>query len=398
MVSQLMKVRGDPANNVGAPERRYWEPKRRACAPAPDNTSDCMPSEGYTHSIGSVRGASDGTLWVSNGDGVSPGDGLPPADLRPGEHGREDPSHRPRRERGARTPVLPGGRQPRPRLHEGVRRRASATRSASLCARAGGSLWATSAGGGPRGDRSDRSRGPQLRLALLPRRDPSTPEYQTEPECTTEYARPPGTHTSPTYDYPHAGSNAVVTGPTYTGARYPPQYRGSLFFGDFTGGFIRRLLPNGSGGLRGAALRRGRRGVALESAPGGDLVTVSPGGFQAGEGRVSRIVYTPPRSVAPSPPAAPAPMLPADTAGPRLRLHEVQPAPRGISTRDGVRSGGVRSVKVALRRRRLPRGGCARGGLRPRRRLSHGRKSCDWPRWMRARLRRREGRVLWSVR
>jgi hypothetical protein len=222
-----------------------------------------------------------------------------------------------------------------------------------------------------------------------------TPGYQTEPECTTEYARPPGTHTSPTYDYPHAGSNAVVTGPTYAGARYPPQYRGSLFFGDFTGGFIRRLLPNGSGGLGVKPFAEGWRGVALESAPGGDLVTVSPGGFQAGEGRVSRIVYTPPPSVAPSPPAAPAPILPADTAGPRLRLTKIR-LRRGRISGTVSDPSGVRSVKVAVRRR-LPRGGCA-WWLRPRRRLSHGRKSCDRPRWMRARLRRREGRVLWSVR
>jgi glucose/arabinose dehydrogenase len=37
-----------------------------------------MPSEGYTHSIGSVRAAADGTLWVSNGDGLSPGANPPP--------------------------------------------------------------------------------------------------------------------------------------------------------------------------------------------------------------------------------------------------------------------------------------------------------------------------------
>jgi len=33
--------------------------------------TDCMPSENPSHSIGSVRAAADGTLWVSEGDGAS---------------------------------------------------------------------------------------------------------------------------------------------------------------------------------------------------------------------------------------------------------------------------------------------------------------------------------------
>src|SRR4051812_1403864 len=37
--------------------------------PAPSNTLDCMPSDGESHSIGTVRSASDGTLWLGSGDG-----------------------------------------------------------------------------------------------------------------------------------------------------------------------------------------------------------------------------------------------------------------------------------------------------------------------------------------
>ena len=39
--------------------------------PAPSNTVDCIPSEGFSHSIGSVRSAPDGTLWVGSGDASS---------------------------------------------------------------------------------------------------------------------------------------------------------------------------------------------------------------------------------------------------------------------------------------------------------------------------------------
>src|SRR5436190_7147847 len=35
------------------------------CDPA-SNTNDCIPSEGTSHSVGDVRSAPDGTLWVSN--------------------------------------------------------------------------------------------------------------------------------------------------------------------------------------------------------------------------------------------------------------------------------------------------------------------------------------------
>lgn len=39
-----------------------------SCGP-PSNTNDCIPSEGTSHSIGSVRVAPDGTLFVGTGDG-----------------------------------------------------------------------------------------------------------------------------------------------------------------------------------------------------------------------------------------------------------------------------------------------------------------------------------------
>ena len=224
-----------------------------------------------------------------------------------------------------------------------------------------------------------------------------TPEYQAHPDCQAEYDKGQSAHVSPVYNYPHAGTNAVVAGPTYTGARYPAGYRNSIFFGDFTGGFIRRLVPTGSG-FSVQHFAAGWRGVALESAPNGDLVTVDPGNFQAGEGRVSRIVYTPPSApppAAPVPPAAPAPAVTADSAGPRLRVTRIRPR-RGRISGTASDPSGVRSVKVAVRRR--SRGGGCAWWLRARRRLSNGHKRCDRPRWMRAGLRRRDGRVLWSVR
>ncbi|MCX6388266.1 MAG: PQQ-dependent sugar dehydrogenase [Solirubrobacterales bacterium] len=44
----------------------------KAC-PTPVSALDCMPSDGSSHSIGTVRSSPDGTLWVGIGDGVEPG-------------------------------------------------------------------------------------------------------------------------------------------------------------------------------------------------------------------------------------------------------------------------------------------------------------------------------------
>ena len=48
-------------------------------------------------------------------------------------------------------------------------------------------------------------------------------------------------------------------------------------------------------------------------------------------------------------------------------------------------------------RRRLRRGGCS-WWVRPKRRMSTGKLRCDRPRWMKAKLARRNGVVRWSVR
>src|SRR4051794_41474241 len=52
-------------------------PSNGVC-PAPSNTSDCIPSDGTSHSIGTVRVAPDGTLFVGRGTGGGFNGGHPP--------------------------------------------------------------------------------------------------------------------------------------------------------------------------------------------------------------------------------------------------------------------------------------------------------------------------------
>ena len=217
-----------------------------------------------------------------------------------------------------------------------------------------------------------------------------TPGYATRSECTglLEPQAPP------LYDYQHLTTNSIVGGPTYTGGRYPPEYVGSIFFGDFTGRFIKRLVPHAGGGFTEQAFATEWGGVALETAPNGDLVSVNPVDFQkSGLGTITRIVYSTP---APAPPPVPVVAPTAiDRKGPRLRLRSIRPR-RGRISGTATDSSGVRKVQVAVRRR-LPRGGCS-WWLRGQRQMSSGRRRCDRPRWMTASLERVKGGVRWSVR
>ena len=70
MVSQLLRVRIDSANQVTEQTVLLGTYTSDVC-PAPADTLDCLPSEGLSHSIGTVRSAPDGTLWLGSGDAAS---------------------------------------------------------------------------------------------------------------------------------------------------------------------------------------------------------------------------------------------------------------------------------------------------------------------------------------
>ena len=69
MVSRLQKMTVSPQNEVSG--RMTILGSHDGPCPAPSNTVDCIPSEGFSHSIGTVRSAPDGTLWVGSGDASS---------------------------------------------------------------------------------------------------------------------------------------------------------------------------------------------------------------------------------------------------------------------------------------------------------------------------------------
>jgi len=71
--ARLTRVTVGPGATLIAGEKVILGSAGSKACPAPSSTLDCMPSDGSSHSIGTVRSAPDGTLWVGIGDGVEPG-------------------------------------------------------------------------------------------------------------------------------------------------------------------------------------------------------------------------------------------------------------------------------------------------------------------------------------
>jgi glucose/arabinose dehydrogenase/PKD repeat protein len=288
--------------------------------PAPSNTVDCIPSEGDSHSIGTVRSAPDGTLWIGSGD-ASDWSKVDPLALRTyneqsfagkiihvDRSGMGLPGHAFCPADGDLTHVCTklyakGLRNPfRFALREGT---------------------------GPAvGDVGWEQR-EEIDLMTAPGRDygwpcyegaTHTPGYQERPECPAEYAKE-GTADAarlPDYDYLHDESSnyqgAVIVGPVYTGGPYPADFSGDIFFGDYTGGYIKRLELDPQGHVAGTAeFAIGAVPVDLELGPGNELYYADLGWGTPGTGSVKRIVYTPqnrtpiPKATA-SPTSGPSPL------------------------------------------------------------------------------------------
>ena len=72
MISRLDRIQVSSSNVVsGRTTILGTRDVNAGICPAPSNTVDCIPSNGTSHSIGSVRSAPDGTLWVGSGDAAS---------------------------------------------------------------------------------------------------------------------------------------------------------------------------------------------------------------------------------------------------------------------------------------------------------------------------------------
>ncbi|HYI36343.1 MAG TPA: PKD domain-containing protein [Thermoleophilaceae bacterium] len=258
--------------------------------PTAANTVDCIPSDYDSHSIGTVRSAPDGTLFVGSGDGAS----YAAADRR---------ALRTYDEQSMAGKILHIDREGR-----GVAGHpmcASNANLAHVCTK----VWAKGLrnpfrfslrpdGGVNIGDvgwnvteelnvapaAGGRSYGWPCFEGTT-----RTSGYSGFSECAAEYAKPAGTHTGPTTSWCHCSSSAsALGGPVYQGERYPAAYRGDSFYADYAKGWIKRLRPDGSTVDFASSWYSG---VDLTTGPQGDLTFVSVGDFSAGSGSVVALRY-----------------------------------------------------------------------------------------------------------
>jgi glucose/arabinose dehydrogenase/PKD repeat protein len=259
--------------------------------PAASNTLDCIPSDGLSHSIGTVLSAPDGTLWIGSGDAA--------------DYNRVDPlAFRTYDERSLAGKILHTDRDGR-----GLPGHSSCPADNDLthvCTKIHSKGFRNPFrfklrpnGGLTVGDVGWSTR-EEVDLIAAPGKSYGwpcyegtirTPGYKDRAECAPEYAKE-GTaaaHVAPSHDYPHGSSgNAAMGGPEYTGAEYPAGYRGDVFFADYAGGFIRRLELAPDGSVAGvASFAGGWAGVELREMPNGDLA------YSDGSTSIKRIVYTP---------------------------------------------------------------------------------------------------------
>ncbi len=115
--------------------------------------------------------------------------------------------------------------------------------------------------------------------------------YATYPVCQSLYALGAGAVQAPLVTYSHGGASAAVTGgPFYSGSAYPAEFQGAYFYGDYAQNWLRVLHVDASDQLVGGVTDFGTEldgPVAIEMSRDGRLYYLA---INAGELR--RISYT----------------------------------------------------------------------------------------------------------
>ncbi len=244
-----------------------------AC-PAPSNTVDCIPSEEDSHSIGTVRSAPDGTLYVGSGDAAAYGR-VDPLALRTYDERSLAGKilHVDRNGRGLPGPrVLPDGHRPHQDLHQAAFQGLSQPVPLPVAARGRRAPRRRRRLGDVGGSRPDHAAGPVLGMAVLRGlvTDSRLQRLQRgaarstrsrvvrRPTCRRPSSTPTVTSRVP-------ATVAILPGPVYQGTAYASNYRGTALFGDYAKGVLRRLEFDGDTVVRATDFGTGWYGVDLEA-------------------------------------------------------------------------------------------------------------------------------------
>lgn len=301
MVSRLTRItigsNGAVANPAN-PETTLIGSYSAGPCPTASNTLDCIPSEGSSHSIGSVRvDPTDGTLYVGSGD-ASDFNSVDPMALRTYDESSYAGKilHVDRNGNG-----LPGHSfcpADQTLTHVCTKLYAKGFRNPfRFELRPTGGLTVGDVGWNTWEEvdlinAAGRNYGWPCYEAHT-----RTPGYDQNPVCKAQYAKE-GTDDAvvlPDWKYDRStGGSAVVGGPTYLGDQYPAGYENSIFYGDYTGHFIERMVLNSSGTVDHVeSFATDWIGTALELAPSGNLVAVNFGTGSGPDGFIEEYVYSP---------------------------------------------------------------------------------------------------------
>lgn len=294
MVSQLRRVKLNADNTVTDHVVLLGSYTAGTCPP-PQNDLDCIPSDEDSHSIGTVRSAPDGTLFVGSGDAASYSEVDQLAFRSYDERSLAGKIMHVDRD-GNGLPTHPFCPQDADLDHVCTKLWAKGFRNPFRFTLApSGELIVGDVGWGRREEINTipPSGGGSYGWPCL--EGTVTNAYVNEPQCQPGQLGP---QVPPLYAYPHvegSDGSAILGGPVYTGGEYPAEYQGSIFFGDYALGIVGRLTRDAEGDAVEHDFADEWFGkVDLESAPdNGDVVYVSFGTGAAGTGSVGRIVYSP---------------------------------------------------------------------------------------------------------
>lgn len=298
MVSRLTRIQVSGSNTVSAETVLLGSYVSGPCPP-PSNTLDCISAAGRSHAIGTVISAPDGTLYVGSGDASSYTE-FDTMSFRAYDESSFAGKilHIDRNGKGL------GGHQFCP----------SDTNLDHVCTkihskgfrnpfrfelRADGSLAVGEVGWNAREEidfisSPGHSYGWPCYEGIT-----HTPVYADDDRCDGPggaYSKEgtPEQHLAPAFDYEHTSTNSVIGGPIYSGGDYPDDFDGDMIFGDYSGGFLKRLHLDAGGAVTGTTdFATGWGGVDLMLTPGGDVAFPDFGTGEPGTGSLKRIVYAP---------------------------------------------------------------------------------------------------------
>jgi glucose/arabinose dehydrogenase/PKD repeat protein len=275
-----------PASTLSSPRILLGTSSSVPCDSPPSNTFDCIPADSSTHTIGTIRSAPDGSLFIGTGDGAE-------------FNGVDDRALRSLDERSLAGKVLHVDREgnglgghPFCPTNQDLTQNCTKVWAQGFrnpfrfTLRDDGVLVLGDVGWETYEELDLVGGGESYGWPCFEGPNPAT-GYSSKPTCQAL-----GPQTPPDWGYNRSGQGgAMIGGPTYPGGPYPDEYDGVIFAGDYAQARVTRVSFDG-GSVATAPFISNVDFTDLELHPSGDLVYVFPG-FAPGAGGVYRVTFDP---------------------------------------------------------------------------------------------------------